>query len=145
MNERRRIFVDTSAWLALMNANDRLHHSAVAFQRTCPRAVEWITSWSVVGETFTWLRYRTGFRSAERWLHEEEALRERGALQVEYPTAHHDAGMYRVLSRFAEHDLSYVDAFTLYLVELRGDIDAIFSFDDHLVLTGCPVVPGDLP
>jgi predicted nucleic acid-binding protein len=96
-----------------------------------------------VGETYTWLRYHTGYRSAERWLHEEAALHERGALEVVYPTAETDSGVWRTLSRFADQDLSYVDAFSLHVVHTRVDIDAIFAFDHHLSLYGAAVLPGD--
>jgi uncharacterized protein len=142
MDEIRRVFVDTSAWLALINRDERRHGAAVTWQRSLARGVLRVTSWGIVSETYTWLRYHTGYHSAERWLHEEAGLTERGILEVVYPTAQMESGVRRILSRFADQDLSYVDAASLYIVQTRGDIDAIFAFDHHLSLYGVPVLPG---
>lgn len=142
MNEIRRIFVDTSGWLALVNRDERRHTAAVEFHRGLTGGVSRVTSWGIVAETYTWLRYHTGYRSAERWLHEEAGLQERGVLEVVYPTASMESGIQRTLSRFADQDLSYVDACSLHIVQARGDIDAIFAFDHHLSLYGAAVLPG---
>jgi uncharacterized protein len=142
MDDIRRVFVDTSAWLALVNRDERRHGVAVAWQRSLTRGALWVTSWGIISETYTWLRYHTGYRSAERWLHEEAGLTERGILEVVYPTAQMESGIRRTLSRFADQDLSYVDAASLYIIQTRGDIDAIFAFDQRLSLYGVPVLPG---
>lgn len=142
MDEIRRIFVDTSAWLALINRDERRHEAAVTFQRSLAEGVAWVTSWGIVSETYTWLRYHTGYRSAERWLHEHAGLTERGILEVVYPTVGMESGIRRTLSRFADQDLSYVDACSLNVVQSREDIDAVFAFDHHLSLYGASVLPG---
>jgi predicted nucleic acid-binding protein len=142
--EMRRIFIDTSAWLTLLNRNERHHGAAETFHREVGSGTARLTSWGVLAETYTWLRYHTSFRTAEGWLHEEARLEERGALEVVFPTAGDEAGVRRILSRFADQDLSYVDAFTLHVVQTRGDIDGIFAFDHHLTLAGISVVPGEL-
>jgi predicted nucleic acid-binding protein len=144
MDEIHRVFVDTSAWLALINRDERRHGAAAEFHRSLGKEVTRVTSWGIVGETYTWLRYHTGYRSAERWLHEEAELQERGVLEVVYPTAQTESGVRRTLSRFADQDLSYIDAFSLHIVQARGDIDAIFAFDHHLSLYGIPVLPGNV-
>ena len=144
MADLRRIFVDTSAWLSLMNNKDRYHNDAVMFHRGVdPHAVR-MTTWGIVAETYTWLRYHLGARHAQTWLQEETTLQTRRLLDVTYPTALMELGIHRNLSRFADQDLSYVDALSLYIVETHGDIDAIFAFDHHLALTGKPVLPGPL-
>lgn len=141
MAEVRRIFVDTSAWLALINRNDQRHGAAVRFHRSLNLSVRRVTTWGIVGETYTWLRYHAGYRPAERWLHEQASLEEQAALEVVFPTPSAEAGVRRILSRFADQGLSYVDAFSLSILENRGDIDAVFAFDHHLGLTGVPVFP----
>jgi predicted nucleic acid-binding protein len=140
--EVQRIFVDTSAWLALLNRSDAQHEGAVRFYRSLSAGALYVTTWRIVGETYTWLRYHTGYRTAARWLHEEAALREKGVLDVVFPAPTTEAGVRRMLSRFADQDLSYVDAFSLHAVQTRGNIDAVFAFDHHLGLTGLAVLPG---
>lgn len=144
MAEIRQIFVDTSAWLALANRNDQYHEAAVAFHRTLHPSVVRVTTWGIVAETYTWLRYHAGYRAAEGWLREEAGLEECSSIEVVFPTAALEAGIRRTLSRFADQDLSYVDALSLHITQSRADIDAIFAFDHHLTLGGMPVVPGHL-
>jgi predicted nucleic acid-binding protein len=136
------LFVDTSAWLALLNRKDGRHVAAADFQRSLPSNVRRVTSWGIVAETYTWLRYHLGFPHADRWLAEEAALESRGLLQVVFPQKSMEAGIRRELTRYSDHDLSYVDAFTLHLAQMRGDIDAIFGFDRHLAMTRLPLLPG---
>ena len=138
------VFVDTSAWLALFNRNDTYHGDAVAAHRDLAEARR-VTSWGIVAETYTWLRYHIGYQAGDRWLREAAALEERGVLHVIYPNPGSEASVRRALARFADQDLSYVDAFTLVTVEFHSRIDAIFAFDHHLALAGLPMVPGLAP
>ncbi|GAC1392253.1 MAG: hypothetical protein NVS4B11_19790 [Ktedonobacteraceae bacterium] len=50
----------------------------------------------------------------------------------------------KILERFQDQDLSYVDAFTLALIRTRPDINAIFAFDHHMAFAGLPILPGPL-
>jgi predicted nucleic acid-binding protein len=141
--ELRRIFVDTSAWLALANRKDQVHAAAVAFHQTLANARRF-TTWGIIAETYTWLRFHIGYQAAARWLHETAALEGRGLLQIIYPEPAMEPSVHRNLARFPDQDLSYVDAFSLAAVESRGRVDAIFAFDHHLMLSGLPVLPGPL-
>jgi uncharacterized protein len=138
--EYRRVLIDTSAWIALANARDQFHAPAVALHRSLGPHVARITTWGIVSETYTWIRYHRSYREAETWVHGVAALRERRALQSIYPAEVTDAGVDRLLSRFSDQSLSYVDAFTLYLAT-RSEFDAIFAFDHHMALAGVPVLP----
>jgi predicted nucleic acid-binding protein len=124
-----------------MDRRERHYQDAVRFHRSLDPGVLRMTTWGIVSETYTWLRYHAGFYPAERWLNEEAALESQGSLEVTYPTPAMTAGTRRILARFSDQDLSYVDAFSLYVVQVR-EIDAIFAFDHHLALVGVPVLPG---
>ena len=138
----QRVFVDTSAWIDLMNRNERHHADAVAFHKSLAPMTLRITTWGVVSETFTWIRYHVGSREASRWLASKELLERQGLLQVVFPDPLMEVGVRKVIDRFHDQDLSYVDAFSIALIQSRPDIDAIFAFDHHMTLTGLPVLPG---
>lgn len=140
----RRIFIDSSAWIDLMNKNERHHASPVAFHKNLNPTTLRITSWGIVAETFTWIRYHVGNREASRWLTLKEELEQQGFLQVVFPDAHMEVGVRKVIDRFQDQNLSYVDAFSIALIRSRPDIDAIFAFDPHMALIGLPVLPGTL-
>jgi uncharacterized protein len=138
----QRVFVDSSAWIDLMNKNERHHAAAVAFHKSLGPMTLRITSWGIVSETFTWICYHVGSREALRWLALKEALEHQGFLQVIFPGPEMEVGVRKVIDRFHDQTLSYVDAFSIALIQSRPDIDAIFAFDHHMSLTGLPVLPG---
>jgi predicted nucleic acid-binding protein len=140
----KRVFVDTSAWIDLMNSKERHHTAAVTFHKSLAPMTLRITSWGIVSETFTWIRYHIGYLEASRWLSLKDSLENQGFLQVVYPDSQMELGVRKVIGRFHDQQLSYVDAFSLALIQSRPDIDAIFAFDHHLALAGIPVLPGPL-
>ena len=140
----QRVFVDSSAWIDLMNKNERYHAAAVAFHKSLNPMALRITSWGIVSETFTWIRYHIGSREASRWLALKESLEQQGFLQVVFPDSQMEVGVRKVIDRFHDQDLSYVDAFSIALIQSRPDIDAIFAFDHHMAFAGLPVLPGPL-
>jgi predicted nucleic acid-binding protein len=142
ISDIKQIFVDTSAWIALIDKNERYYHDSVAFHKSLNPMVLRITSWGVVSETFTWIRYHTGHRDAIRWLSLKDELENQGFLQIAFPDSVMEARVRRILDRFHAQKLSYVDAFSLALIQSRPDIDAIFAFDHHMALASIPVLPG---
>jgi uncharacterized protein len=138
----KRVFIDTSAWIDLMNSNERHHTAAVNFHKSLTPMVLRITTWGIVSETYTWIRYHIGCREASRWLAMKDSLEDQGFLQVVCPDHQIEIGVRKVISRFHDQQLSYVDAFSLALIQARPDIDAIFAFDHHMSLAGIPVLPG---
>ena len=144
MADIKRVFIDTSAWIDLMNSNERHHTAAVTFHKSLAPMTLRITSWGIVSETFTWIRYHIGDREASRWLTVKDSLENQGFLQVIYPDSQMEAGVRKVIGRYHDQKLSYVDAFTIALIQSRPDIDVVFAFDHHLTLAGIPVLPDPL-
>ncbi|HJT58513.1 MAG TPA: PIN domain-containing protein [Ktedonobacteraceae bacterium] len=144
ISDFRRVFVDTSAWIDLMNKNERYHKAAVEFNESLSPVTLRVTTWGIVSETFTWIRYHIGGREASKWLILKETLERQGFLQVVFPDVQMETRIRKVIDRFQDQKLSYVDAFSIALVQIRPDIDAIFAFDHHMTLTGLPVLPGIL-
>jgi predicted nucleic acid-binding protein len=140
--EIKRVFIDTPAWIDLMNSNERHHAAAVTFHQSLAPMTLRITSWGIVSETFTWVRYHIGAREASRWLTVKETMENQGFLQVVYPDSQMEAGVRKVIGRYHDQKLSYVDAFSIALIQSRPDIDAVFAFDHHMALAGLPVLPG---
>jgi len=79
-----------------------------------------------------------------KWLVLKETLEHQGLLQVVFPDAQMEVGVRKVIDRFHDQNLSYVDAFSIALIMSRPDIDAVLAFDRHMALAGLPVLPGVL-
>jgi uncharacterized protein len=140
IDKPRVLLVDTSAWIALMNESDDHHVRAVEFERSLTGARIVIT-WGILSETYTFLRYRRGYSTGQRWLAQVLMFEGAGSLEVVYPTAELSPTVHSQLSRFSDQDLSYVDALSIATVQTRKDIDAVFAFDHHFQLCGIPVYP----
>lgn len=141
-DEIKRLFIDTSAWIALMNKKEQHYAAALTFHQSLNPSTLRVTSWGVVSETFTWILYHIGQREASRWLDLKDALEKQGILQVVFPDYQMEARVRRVLGRYHDQTLSYVDAFSIAIIQSRPDIDAIFAFDHHMALAGIPILPG---
>jgi predicted nucleic acid-binding protein len=144
INDIHQVFVDSSAWISLMNKNERHHTDAVTFHKSLNPMTLRVTSWGIVSETFTWIRYHIGIREASQWLNLKESLEHQGFLQVVFPDPQMEVRVRKIIDRFHDQTLSYVDAFSIGLVQSRPDIDAIFAFDHHMIFAGLPVLPGPL-
>jgi predicted nucleic acid-binding protein len=127
-----------------MNKKERHHAAAVMFNKSLAPMTFRITTWGIVSETFTWIRYHIGSREALRWLILKESLEHQGFLQVVFPDPQMEVGVRKVIGRFQDQSLSYVDAFSIALLQSRPEIDAVFAFDHHMILAGLPVLPGPL-
>jgi uncharacterized protein len=127
-----------------MNKKERHHAAAITFHRSLAPMTFRITTWGIVSETFTWIRYHIGSREALRWLILKESLEHQGFLQVVFPDPQMEVGVRKVIDRFQDQSLSYVDAFSIALIQSRPEIDAVFAFDHHMILAGLPVLPGPL-
>lgn len=135
------LFIDTGAFVALFDESDHHHAEAAQYYRARDAlAVQQVTSVSVVGETYTWLRYHRNVAAALRWLHAvDQAVADHG-LVVLFPDPDVDRDTRQNISRYADQELSYVDAQSLALIQREG-VDTIFAFDHHMLLSGRTVMP----
>lgn len=130
------IFVDTSAWIALLSARDQNHAAASAVFRK--ERANLATSNLVLLETSILLTRRVGFPAAKRFQAEsssdpilcvifvDEILWEDG---------------WKEFDRFGPSGASPVDAMSFACMR-DGNIKTAFSFDEDFRRAGFEVVPG---
>lgn len=133
------IFVDSGAFIALAVARDQYHERAVAFHRST-RAVRWTLD-AIVGESYTYLRYRYGKEIALTFLQHTDMLRAGGHLQVAFVDKAVSAAAGAVLRQYSDVALSYVDATALAWLRTQPRITRVFGFDEHWRLEGHLLVP----
>jgi hypothetical protein len=135
------LFIDTGAFIALLDPNDDLHLEAKTFFQTLPPAVYHLTTQAVAGECYTFFRYRHGANAAVRWLDYLDNAQTSHHLRLLYSDNIDGMRAEHILRRFQDQALSYIDALSLAAAE-RHKAQAIFGFDHHLGLTGLPLLPG---
>lgn len=130
----RAVFVDTSAFFALLDEHDRWHADATRrFTAVTDQRRPLVTSNLVVAETYALARAALGHSVAMRWL---DSLNLNLVFQAE---SDHEQ-VRALLARYSDKDFSYTDATSFVLMERLG-IPRAFTFDVHFRQYGVDVLP----
>jgi hypothetical protein len=134
------VFVDTSAWLALVSQRDSRHDLARAFFRSIVGQTRLVTSNYVLGESVTWLTYRQGRRQAVTLYSMIESALKTNLLTMEWitPAVHERA--WSLYERFDDRLLSFCDCTSFALCD-SGEIDYVFGFDRDFQIAGFETRP----
>jgi predicted nucleic acid-binding protein len=125
------IFVDTSFWVALTNRRDDRHENATALL-AAHHTDRLATTNDVRGETWTFLRRRTGHATAVRLL---DALDASPRVEVLRVSERAEADAERWLRRRDDREFSWVDATSFATMrELR--VTQAFAFDGDFSAAG---------
>lgn len=134
---RPQVFVDTSAWVALVIAND-IHHEET--KKIFPELLKGrlLTTNLVVAETYIILRRAAGLEPALEFL---QTMETSPRIQRIYSDEELERRAVEILQRYKDHDLSYVDAVSFALMQ-REKIKEAFAFDRHFQTLGFRLIPG---
>jgi len=124
------IFVDTSAWYALLDRKDRNHSHAVRFAQESGDLL--LTSTYILDETVTLMRAHLGHAIAVRFgdrLWKEEITR---LVRI---APEDEMRAWTIFARCTDKDFSYTDCTSFALME-RLQIEAAFAFDIHFAQYG---------
>jgi len=134
----RRLFVDTSGWVALNDQRDARHAVAKgAFATLLEQPLRLISTDFVLDETLSFLLRRTGhaatvrFGNATRrdpvadWIHVDEAVW---------------AAAWALFVRYDDKDFSFTDCTSFAVMRSLGLIEA-FTFDEHFRQAGYQMWP----
>jgi predicted nucleic acid-binding protein len=135
----RRVFVDTSAFVALRNPAEREHEAARrALTGLVAERVGLFTSNYVFSETYTALLVRVSRREAIEW-----GRRFRVGKAVELVRVDEDVedDAWAILEQHADKRWSHVDATSFALMAREGVTEA-FSLDSNFAQRGLRVLPG---
>lgn len=130
---RPRAYVDTSALIAFLDKSDT-HHAL--FRRLFADPPALVSTALVLAEGHGWFLRRFDRTRALQFVSFIEELR---PLRVVPVGAEEHAGGVRLLRRFSDQDLTLADAVGLHVMKVLG-LDACWSTDFHLGLTGIPLV-----
>lgn len=134
----RSVFIDTSAFVALRNWEEREHELARAtLRRLIDENVRLITSNFVFSETYTALLTRIGHHAAIRW---GTSFRSGGAIELVRVDEFDEEEAWRILESHADKNWSHVDA-TSFAVMTRENAREAFAFDKHFAQRGLRTHP----
>ena len=123
----RRVFVDTSAWLALESPSDGNHSRALQIQSALRSAGSFLFCTNyIVAETHGLVVSRAGRTRALSLLRDFDS----GTVSVVRVEEEDEATARRIIDRYTDKDFSLVDA-TSFVVMEALDIRTAFAFDAH--------------
>jgi len=125
------IFVDSSFWIARFLARDRRHADAATLGKAT-RGERIVTSTQVLGETWTFLRSRSGHLRAMSWV---DAIVGGGSVRVERIDADLEAEAWAWLRVHDERPYSFVDA-TSFALMRKLRIEAALAFNGDFAAAG---------
>ena len=133
-----RVFVDTSAFVALRNRAEREHEPArTALSRLVREKAQLFTSNYVLAETYTALLVRVDRAEAIEW---GRRFRAGSAIELVRVDEAVEEDAWTLLESHADKQWSYVDATSFALMEREG-VQSAFAFDHHFTQRGLAVVP----
>ena len=135
MSKVYRVFIDTSAWIMLLNADENRYQEAVATYDDKLKSAEKYTSNMIIGETYTWLRIKAGYQPAMEFLHTINTMLEKDLLILIRSGKESENLATGYLQKYKDHRISYVDAVSFAIMK-ELDIKEAFTFDKHFSIAG---------
>lgn len=134
----KRLFVDTGAWLAVIDPKDQHHQSASVFYRQVLQAHRrLITTNLVVAETYVNLRRSLSHAAAIGFL---DIIEQSSRIECIWSNPDLEDQARQILRKYADQDFSYVDAVSFALMQ-EIEITEAFAFDRHFTTAGFVCVP----
>jgi len=134
----RPIFVDTSAWIAIINLRDKYHLAAKEFYGdVLAQKRRLLISNLVVSETYTNLVRKLGHHKAIFFL---SMIEQSPSVQCIWPGEEIDTRARGILRRYDDQDFSYADAVSFALMK-QWNLTEAFTFDHHFAVVGFVQLP----
>jgi len=129
----REIFIDTGAWVSLLDRRDPKHLVGSGFfAHSLAAWPVWVTTNLVVAEAYTLIQRRGGHTVAVQFL---TILQEPSPLIKVYADHTSELQAEAILRQYADQDFSYVDAVSFAVMRQRR-ISEAFAFDHHFTTAG---------
>jgi len=128
------IFVDSGAWIGLLNPKDQHHNAAVTiYNRLKSQRAPIVTTDYVIDETITRLRYDVSHPAAVKFFDFINRIERQGLLTI----VRINSSMFQEAQRFfRQYDsvrFSFTDC-TSFAVCQKHKISEVFAFDEHFAI-----------
>ncbi len=136
--KKEKLFVDTSAWIAVVNNRDQYHLAAGDFYKDCFNHYRsLISSNLVLAETYIILRMDCGSETALNWW---DKLAASLRIEIIYADSDITGEAITLLKQYRDQRISLTDAVSFRIME-RHTIREAFTFDSHFSTAGFIKLP----
>jgi predicted nucleic acid-binding protein len=124
----QRVFVDTSAFIALLDPRDYCHAQAVRIEQSLAnQAAHLVTTNFVLDETYTGLRGKIQHSAILRF---RDSVRQSRQLNVMRITETLEDQAWEIFARYGDKDFSFTNCTSFAVMQQLG-ITTAFAFDEH--------------
>ena len=128
-----KIFIDTAAFIALVDATDKNHQPAERCYREIVQSRNSLVSSNfVICETLNYLRTRISYKVSVEF---RESVYKSDILEIMYISMDTEEEAYKIFKKYKDKDFSFTDCTSFALME-RKKIKKVFSFDHHFIQYG---------
>lgn len=128
-----KVFIDTSAWIALYDKNDQYHNKAgKIWAEIINKKKQLYTTFDVLDETITLLRFRVGYKSSIDF---GDSVFESKIINIIEIGTEFRVRAWGFYKKFSDKKLSLTDC-TSFAVMSIFDITKAFTFDNHFLQIG---------
>ena len=128
-----KLFVDTSAWLAMNDSRDQHHDESMAGAALIKsKRIDLITSDYVIDESLTIIRLRLSHRAAVLF---GESVLKSGIVTIENVKAEDRLAAWELFRKYSDKEFSFTDC-TSFVLMKRMKLNKSFTFDNHFVRMG---------
>lgn len=134
----RRIFFDTSAYIALTDASDQFHAEASELaRRIATHRLPRVTTNYVLVETYTWIRRKLGHAAFVDFSLGIQRDLEAGRLKIVHIDSGLDEAGLEIMRKYDDQNFSFVDCVSFAWLRENRETE-VFAFDQHFVWMGFP-------
>jgi predicted nucleic acid-binding protein len=130
---RRRLFVDSGAWIALRSRRDQYHAAADrAFRAAIEQRIPLVTTNLVIAESHRQTLFRAGYQAALRALQIIDAS---PAITIHHASAEDHRAAREWIERLAPRPITYTDAVSFAVADATK-CTHVLSFDEDFAAAG---------
>jgi len=136
-----RTFVDTSAWVAIVDDSDKYHSKAKShYLQLLKKKTNLLTSNYVLAETYTWLRYRVGHRYAVHFHKMATSAEKLRTLEILWVDRALTDAAWEIFEKYSDQVFSFTDC-TSFVLAGHAKVNEVFAFDKDFVTMGFVMRP----
>lgn len=133
-----RLFVDTAGWMAMADAKDPIHLSALQIRdRWLEEDGILVMSNYVVDETLTLIRMRLGMAAVQQWW---AMVSQSARCKIEWITPDRAERAIRWFFQWQDQSFSFTDCTSFALLTELG-IQKVLTADGHFITAGFEILP----
>jgi uncharacterized protein len=135
-----KLFIDTSAFFAIINAHDLYHGIALKFFKNEINNFKVFSSDFVISETLTLIKRKMGSSIAIGW---GEKILQSNFLKILYSNENIFLDSWKTFIKYKDQDFSFIDC-TSFVYMKENEIRQCFCFDMHFSIYGYDSLPGEI-